>query len=61
MSVYRPKRISDTYIRVWSGRELSGKRGNYVSKIDQNESAIHISGCGLDESFQGREVIMSVK
>lgn len=31
---------------------------SYVSKIDQNESAIHISGCTLEESFQGREVKM---
>lgn len=38
-------------LRFW--RALS----SHVSKIDQTESAIHISGCTLEDSFQGREVI----
>lgn len=39
------------FLRFW--RALS----SHVSKIDQTESAIHISGCTLEDSFQGREVI----
>lgn len=40
-----------SFLRFW--RALS----SHVSKIDQTESAIHISGCTLEDSFQGREVI----
>lgn len=43
------------FLRFW--RALS----SHVSKIDQTESAIHISGCTLEDSFQGREVVRFIQ
>lgn len=42
-------------------REFWRTLSSYVSKIEQNESAIHISGCSLEESFQGREVVRFIQ
>ncbi|XP_022328657.1 NMDA receptor synaptonuclear signaling and neuronal migration factor-like isoform X1 [Crassostrea virginica] len=42
-------------------REFWRTLSSHVSKIDQSESAIHISGCTLEDSFQGREVVRFIQ
>lgn len=42
-------------------REFWRALSSHVSKIDQTESAIHISGCTLEDSFQGREVVRFIQ
>ncbi|KAK3088804.1 hypothetical protein FSP39_023930 [Pinctada imbricata] len=58
IAVTPQKMKKDSYKCV---REFWRNLSNFVSKIDHNEAAIHITGCGLDESFQGREVIRFIQ